>query len=613
MKHILKLSLLLVGLTALVFSCRKEELDLAALTDFPPGIASITPAEKEVVAAGINFDLKAQFVAGSQAPLASATIKLSNEGGNEIKSYTETLAGNVDSIAVKGTDFSASTLPVGKYTVTVEVKDSKGKAQTKSSQFDIGLIPQIGIIGSATAKGWGEDTDMTHIGNGVYEIVIELSAGEVKFRQDNTWTINWGAADFPTGIGTQDGPNIPVTAGKWKVTFKPTTGAYSFVNAVTYASNAKELFLLGSFNNFEGGQYPFALVANNTWVLDEIQIKPGTLFKFSEGTAFMGKSWGDNEGDFKADLFGKNISFSAPEGEAYYQITFNDKTLRYEYKFLKYPSIGLIGSATPGGWSTDTEMTNKGDGTFEVTVDLVVGEAKFRANKDWATNWGGNTFPEGIGTQNGPNIPISTAGKYKVTFNPATGAYKFTPDAGIQVVGIIGSATPTGWGSDTEMKNDGNGNFSILIGLDNGEVKFRANKDWAINWGAAAFPSGIGTQGGANIPVTKGIYLVTFNANTGAYNFAPASIGIIGSATPSGWGSDTNMNEDAAVGVVKVSIALSADEVKFRANDDWAINWGGSGFPTGVGTQGGPNIKIPAAGTYNVSFNVNTGEYSFTQ
>ncbi|HNG90403.1 MAG TPA: hypothetical protein PK858_09365, partial [Saprospiraceae bacterium] len=177
MKHILKLSLLLVGLTALVFSCRKEELDLAALTDFPPGIASITPAEKEVVAAGINFDLKAQFVAGSQAPLASATIKLSNEGGNEIKSYTETLAGNVDSIAVKGTDFSASTLPVGKYTVTVEVKDSKGKAQTKSSQFDIGLIPQIGIIGSATAKGWGEDTDMTHIGNGVYEIVIELSAG----------------------------------------------------------------------------------------------------------------------------------------------------------------------------------------------------------------------------------------------------------------------------------------------------------------------------------------------------------------------------------------------------------------------------------------------------
>ncbi|HMX39693.1 MAG TPA: SusF/SusE family outer membrane protein, partial [Saprospiraceae bacterium] len=540
MKHILKLSLLLVGLTALVFSCRKEELDLAALTDFPPGIASITPAEKEVVAAGINFDLKAQFVAGSQAPLASATIKLSNEGGNEIKSYTETLAGNVDSIAVKGTDFSASTLPVGKYTVTVEVKDSKGKAQTKSSQFDIGLIPQIGIIGSATAKGWGEDTDMTHIGNGVYEIVIELSAGEVKFRQDNTWTINWGAADFPTGIGTQDGPNIPVTAGKWKVTFKPTTGAYSFVNAVTYASNAKELFLLGSFNNFEGGQYPFALVANNTWVLDEIQIKPGTLFKFSEGTAFMGKSWGDNEGDFKADLFGKNISFSAPEGEAYYQITFNDKTLRYEYKFLKYPSIGLIGSATPGGWSTDTEMTNKGDGTFEVTVDLVVGEAKFRANKDWATNWGGNTFPEGIGTQNGPNIPISTAGKYKVTFNPATGAYKFTPDAGIQVVGIIGSATPTGWGSDTEMKNDGNGNFSILIGLDNGEVKFRANKDWAINWGAAAFPSGIGTQGGANIPVTKGIYLVTFNANTGAYNFAPASIGIIGSATPSGWGSDTN-------------------------------------------------------------------------
>ena len=47
MKNILKLSLLLVGFAALVFSCRKEELDLAALTDFAPGIASITPADKE--------------------------------------------------------------------------------------------------------------------------------------------------------------------------------------------------------------------------------------------------------------------------------------------------------------------------------------------------------------------------------------------------------------------------------------------------------------------------------------------------------------------------------------------------------------------------------------
>lgn len=612
MKNILKLSLLLVGLTALVLSCRKEELDLAALTDFAPGVASITPADKEVVAAGDNFDLKAKFVSGSVSTLSSATLKLTNEAGNEVKSVTKTIAGTSDSVVVAGADFGAASLPVGKYTVTVEVKDVKGKAQTKSVEFTIGVIPKIGIIGSATAKGWGEDTDMAHLGNGVYEIVIDLSAGEVKFRQNDAWAINWGAGDFPTGVGTQDGPNIPVPAGKWKVTFKPSTGAYSFVNAVTYASNAKELFLLGSFNNFEGGQYPFNLVADNTWVLDEIQIKPGTLFKFSEGTAFMGKSWGDNEGDGKAEEFGKNISFAAPEGEAYYKITFNDKTLKYTYTFLRFPSIGLIGSATPNGWSgPDHDMTNKGDGTFELTIDLVVGECKFRANDDWGTNWGAADFPEGVGTQGGPNIPITTAGKYKITFNPATGAYKFAPDLGFQSIGIIGDATPGGWGTETPMTKNADGTYSVLLGLDGKEAKFRANNAWDVNWGAADFPSGVGTQGGPNIKVTKGIYLITFNPNTGAYNFTPASIGIIGDATPGGWGADTDMAEDAAVGVVKLTVALSDKECKFRANDDWGINWGGSSFPSGTGTQNGPNIKVPAAKTYTVTFNVNTGAYDF--
>ena len=612
MKNILKLSLLLVGFAALVFSCRKDELDLVALTDFAPGIASITPADKEVVAKGSGFDLKAKFVSGSVSTLSSATIKLTNEGGTEIKSATKSIAGTSDSVVVAGADFGAAGLPEGKYTVTVEVKDVKGKAQSKNIQFVIGVIPKIGIIGSATAKGWGEDTDMTNLGNGVYEIVIDLVAGECKFRQDDAWAINWGSVDFPTGIGTQDGKNIPVTAGKWRVTFKISTGEYKFTNAVTYASKAKELFLLGSFNNFEGKQHEFNLVADNTWVLGEIQIKPGTLFKFSEGPAFMGKSWGDNEGDGKAEEFGKNISFAAPEGEAYYKITFNDKNLKYTYTFLRYPTIGLIGSATPNGWGgPDHDMTNKGDGTFELTIDLVVGECKFRASDAWTTNWGAADFPEGVGTQGGPNIPITTAGKYKITFNPSTGAYKFAVDAGFQSIGIIGDATPGGWGTETKMNKQPDGTYTLLVGLDGKEAKFRANNDWAVNWGNSAFPSGVGTQNGDNIKVTKGIYLVTFNPNTGAYNFAPASIGIIGDATPGGWGADTDMPEDAAVGVVKLTVALTDKECKFRANDGWDINWGGAAFPSGTATPGGPNIKVSAAKTYTVTFNVNTGAYDF--
>jgi len=50
--------------------------------------------------------------------------------------------------------------------------------------------------------------------------------------------------------------------------------------------------------------------------------------------------------------------------------------------------------------------------------------------------------------------------------------------------------------------------------------------------------------------------------------------------------------------------------IKFRANNGWAINWGGT-FPSGVGVLDGPNIR-PIEGTYDVTFNSTTGVYAFT-
>ncbi len=610
MKNIIKyLTLFLIGIT--VFSCKPEEIDIADLTNFPPGILSITPGDGTKVDSG-DFDIVGRFISGTVSTLSSASIKLKDPSGKELASATKDISGTADSLVIKGSTFNAAALPLGNYTIEITVTDTEGKTQVKNTRFEIYNLPAIGIIGSGTPTGWDSDTDMKHIGDGVFEIVIPLVAGEVKFRADDAWTLNWGGATFPSGIGTQDGPNIPVTAGLWKVRFEPGTGAYSFTSAVTYASKAKELYLLGSFNNYEGSQYKFNLVSDNTWVLDEIQLKPSDKFKFSEGPFFMGKNWGDSDKDGKAEEFGASITFgelAASQGEAFYKITFNDRTLRYTIDFIRFPSIGIIGSATPGGWDAETALTDKGDGTFEVTLDLVDGEAKFRANNSWDSNWGGSDFPKGTGTQNGPNIPV-TAGRYKITFNPATGEYNFG-DAGFQSIGIIGSATPGGWDSDTDLTKNDDGTYSGILGLVDGEAKFRANNAWDNNWGAGDFPAGTGTPGGANIPVTAGLYLITFNPATGAYSFTPASIGIIGSATPGGWDSDTNMTINPGnPAEVSLTLDLVAGEAKFRANDDWKFNWGSDTFPTGVGTPGGPNIPV-TAGRYTVTFNVNTGAYSF--
>ena len=52
--------------------------------------------------------------------------------------------------------------------------------------------------------------------------------------------------------------------------------------------------------------------------------------------------------------------------------------------------------------------------------------------------------------------------------------------------------------------------------------------------------------------------------------------------------------------------------VKFRQDNTWTNNWGNSAFPSGTGVQNGNNINVTTAGTYSVSFNFQTGAYTFT-
>jgi hypothetical protein len=96
---------------------------------------------------------------------------------------------------------------------------------------DEGRYASIGIVGSATAKGWNTSTPMqlsnseTH----QWQDTLKLTEGEVKFRADNRWDINWGNSFFPNGIAIQNGANIPIPAeGKYNITFNDITGEYTF-------------------------------------------------------------------------------------------------------------------------------------------------------------------------------------------------------------------------------------------------------------------------------------------------------------------------------------------------------------------------------------------------
>jgi len=300
----------------------------------------------------------------------------------------------------------------------------------------------VGIIGDATPGGWNNDVDMYRPdpvnSPSNWTVIVHLTTGlSAKFRADDAWTNNWGDTGWPSGIGAENGSNIPVTG---------------------------------------------------------------------------------------------------PSG--YYQVNFNAGTGAYTFTALTIPvysQISVIGDATPGGWNTDTELTQStsNNQVWTGTVALTAGgNVKFRANNDWGTNWGpGTASPTGLsgwGVENGNNIPITTSGNYFVYINAASGEYLIgsvdnNPGAGTPYnqIGIIGDGTPGGWNTDTYLIQDPANPYkwSAKVQLTAASAKFRANTDWTINWGAAAFPNGIGNQNGANIPVTAGNPQITFNSATGEYTF----------------------------------------------------------------------------------------------
>lgn len=107
--------------------------------------------------------------------------------------------------------------------------------------------------------------------------------------------------------------------------------------------------------------------------------------------------------------------------DAFYRVRMDAEGMTYEVLKL---SMGVIGDATPGGWDNDTDMTfagGKGTYTWKVTVNLVPGKFKFRANNDWAINFGGTAAEI---KQGGDDIVIASAGTYNLELILTPGAYK---------------------------------------------------------------------------------------------------------------------------------------------------------------------------------------------
>ncbi|PPK87318.1 hypothetical protein CLV84_0256 [Neolewinella xylanilytica] len=534
------LNWLVLSLLLVLVACDREEIDIAANTDFPPAILSSTPSANGRVVAG-NFDVRVVFADGSISPLQSGTVTLMDSLMTEIATATEDLEGLQDSIVIEGSTFGAADLALGIYNMTVTVTDTKGQTTESSFSFEISNLPypanydEIYLAGDFNT--WTDDS-LTLVADHIWEIRnVDLDGGGWKLKSSLSWDEeNWGDGDCDGFLNSSlaAGGNANTEcgfSGLVHLRFNDESLAYSVTPAVTFASQTMGLYLLGTFNNFQGSEYQFTLVEDNSWELAEILLKPGAQFKIAEMPDFVGTNYGDNNNDGVAQVGGSNITYADTLQAAYYSITFNDRSLAYELEFLRNErpeSIGLIGTAVTGGWTPangDFDLRyDEGSDTWTAVVGLVAGEFKFRANDDWELSWGGGAFPSGTASSDNDDNLTATAGIYVVTFDASTGEYTFEPAS----VGLLGSATSTGWDADIDMtpNPDVAGEVTLTTMLTNsadnpGAVKFRVNDDWPYNWGGTEFPTGTAVFNSPdNIPVpTTGEYTVTFNVNTLEYSF----------------------------------------------------------------------------------------------
>ncbi len=260
---------------------------------------------------------------------------------------------------------------------------------------------------------------------------------------------------------------------------------------------------------------------------------------------------------------------------------------------------GVVGSATPNGWGDgpDTPFYKTDQANVYVAyINMIDGEWKIRKDNDWAVNYGSS---DGVNlVEGGDNIPV-TAGTYKILFDEDNKTYTIETFSW----GLVGSATPNGWdGPDFPLNYDScSDTWRAVVKLNDGEWKIRQNNDWAVNYGSDGADGNL-QAGGANIPVTLGYYQIIVDPNALTYTIEKTDIyGVVGSGY-NDWGAtpDFPFTPDYCnEGIYYANnVTLLDGEIKFRVNNDWAVNYGDTGLD-GILEEGGDNIPS-AAGLYDI-------------
>lgn len=252
------------------------------------------------------------------------------------------------------------------------------------------------------------------------ELSKEVTMGElnVAVNQINTTLVQAGSA---LAVNFTQPTNFQV-----RVVSTSTAGDATYSEPIVIAIQAYEkiviaepkLYLVGSVQQYYGVSawnpeqaLEMRYIGDGTTKVFEGYIKAnaGDIFKFISNQAIWddvvgnyGTIGGAQDGNLENSGGSGNIEITE-QGNYYVKVDTDNLT----YSLVKM-EWGIIGSATPEGWSNETPMTyNFNDNQWEITLDLTAGEAKFRSaslgqaifGEDWKFNVGTNltAWDEGDG------------------------------------------------------------------------------------------------------------------------------------------------------------------------------------------------------------------------
>ena len=315
-----------------------------------------------------------------------------------------------------------------------------------------------------------------------------------------------------------------------------------------------------------------------------------------------------------------------------WNVTFTLSTKSWEFTpGTPNPTVKIFGTATTP--ATGVSMFATSATTFEIKkLPLLAANVQFEINTTpggapTLAVIGGTTFPNGIADDETKFIPVSAANDYDVTLDIASGAYTFKV-ATFPTIALVGEAVG-GWPGQSGNPgpidiNQMTTTDGVTYTLNNlpliaGGCVFRGGNAWDIKYGNTPFPTGT-NDGGKDIIVTVGMegnYNVSLNVTTGAYTFTKNTWAVVGSGVPGSWPPDPQpvgyldpnlMSTVDGVNYTLDGLVVTSGAAKFRQNNAWSVNSGGSTFP--AGTSGGGDIPT-IAGTYNLKYNAITGAYDF--